>query len=219
MGLLDDAIREHLELKRRRGADTADVARQEQEAFGAPRRGDFEGPPPDAQAVVQDEFEHEAPTTLHAVKDPPIAQTEAPRPHGDPADMLPHVEAAVEEHPVTEHRVVQQPAPPAPERETGGSVSEPEDASQRTRAFDADEVRAASGVAAPAQPDHPAPHEPGPEPPEPEPEPAPPAPRADEQDGSLEDPDVLEETPEFLQETPEHDRLWFEQRPPRDFDF
>ena len=31
--------------------------------------------------------------------------------------------------------------------------------------------------------------------------------------------DVLEETPEFLQETPEHDRLWFEQRPPKDFDF
>jgi hypothetical protein len=31
--------------------------------------------------------------------------------------------------------------------------------------------------------------------------------------------DVLEETPEFLQDTPEHDRLWFEQRPPRDFDF
>ena len=30
--------------------------------------------------------------------------------------------------------------------------------------------------------------------------------------------DVLEETPEFLQETPEHDRLWFEQKPPRDFD-
>jgi hypothetical protein len=31
--------------------------------------------------------------------------------------------------------------------------------------------------------------------------------------------DMLEETPEFLQDTPEHDRLWFEQRPPRDFDF
>jgi hypothetical protein len=31
--------------------------------------------------------------------------------------------------------------------------------------------------------------------------------------------DVLEETPEFLQETPEHDRLWFEQKPPKDFDF
>ncbi len=31
--------------------------------------------------------------------------------------------------------------------------------------------------------------------------------------------DVLEETPEFLQDTPDHDRLWFEQKPPRDFDF
>jgi hypothetical protein len=33
------------------------------------------------------------------------------------------------------------------------------------------------------------------------------------------DDDVLETTPEFLQDAPEHDRLWFEQRPPRDFDF
>jgi hypothetical protein len=31
--------------------------------------------------------------------------------------------------------------------------------------------------------------------------------------------DVLEDTPDFLEETPEHDRLWFEQKPPRDFDF
>jgi hypothetical protein len=31
--------------------------------------------------------------------------------------------------------------------------------------------------------------------------------------------DVLEETPEFLQDTPEHDRLWFEQKPPKDCDF
>lgn len=33
------------------------------------------------------------------------------------------------------------------------------------------------------------------------------------------DEDMLEETPDFLQDAPEHDRLWFEQRPPRDFDF
>jgi hypothetical protein len=38
-------------------------------------------------------------------------------------------------------------------------------------------------------------------------------------EGEALDEDVLEETPEFLQDTPEHDRLWFEQRPPRDFDF
>lgn len=39
---------------------------------------------------------------------------------------------------------------------------------------------------------------------------------ADEQPDA---PDVLEQTPEFFEETPEYDRLWFEERPPRDFDF
>ena len=39
MGLLDDAIREHLELKRRRGADAEEVTRLEQEALGPPQRG------------------------------------------------------------------------------------------------------------------------------------------------------------------------------------
>lgn len=47
--------------------------------------------------------------------------------------------------------------------------------------------------------------------PEPTEEPEPAAPRADE--------DVLEETPDFLEETPEDDQLWFEQKPPKDFDF
>ena len=41
MGLLDDAIREHLELKRRRAADAEEVTRQEQEALGAPQRAEF----------------------------------------------------------------------------------------------------------------------------------------------------------------------------------
>lgn len=40
MGLLDDAIREHLELKRRTGADPGDVERQEREALGPVVRGD-----------------------------------------------------------------------------------------------------------------------------------------------------------------------------------
>src|SRR5690606_8161200 len=31
--------------------------------------------------------------------------------------------------------------------------------------------------------------------------------------------DPLEATPDFLEETPEHDRLWFEQKEPKDFDF
>jgi hypothetical protein len=40
MGLLDDAIRQHLELKRRHGADPSDVAKLEQEAFGPIERDD-----------------------------------------------------------------------------------------------------------------------------------------------------------------------------------
>ena len=54
---------------------------------------------------------------------------------------------------------------------------------------------------------------------EPEPERAPHAEDVVPADDEPEGEDVLEETPEFLQETPEHDRLWFEQKPPRDFDF
>ena len=39
MGILDDAIKEHLELKRRRGADPNEVERLEREALGPVRRG------------------------------------------------------------------------------------------------------------------------------------------------------------------------------------
>jgi hypothetical protein len=31
--------------------------------------------------------------------------------------------------------------------------------------------------------------------------------------------DVLEDTPDFLEDAPEDDNLWFEQKPPKDFDF
>ena len=43
MGLLDDAIREHLELKRLRGADPGLVAREEHEAFGPMHHGGAPG--------------------------------------------------------------------------------------------------------------------------------------------------------------------------------
>ena len=38
MGLLDEAIREHLDLKRRRGADPSEIERLEREALGPVRR-------------------------------------------------------------------------------------------------------------------------------------------------------------------------------------
>jgi hypothetical protein len=186
MGLLDEAIREHLELKRRRGADATEITRQEQEAFGPTRRGDLEtvheaDPEPALDAPAEFAAE-ETVTTLHAVEDAPV-QSDPPRPHGDPADSLPHVEAA----PVQEHTIVEPPAA----------------TSQPTRAFDPEEVREASGLEPEAEAEAPV---------------APPRPEEDEAEPDGEG-DVLEETPEFLQETPEHDRLWFEQRPPRDFDF
>ena len=40
MSILDDAIREHLELKRAHGADDSEVQRLEDEAFGPPQRPD-----------------------------------------------------------------------------------------------------------------------------------------------------------------------------------
>ncbi len=58
---------------------------------------------------------------------------------------------------------------------------------------------------------------------EPEPEPeaaAEPEPVAEaEPEAARHDDDVLEETPDFLEESPEDDQLWFEQKPPKDFDF
>ncbi|HKO26818.1 MAG TPA: hypothetical protein VJU80_05125, partial [Solirubrobacteraceae bacterium] len=39
MGLLDDAIREHLDLKRHRGGDPTEIERAEREALGPVRRG------------------------------------------------------------------------------------------------------------------------------------------------------------------------------------
>ncbi|MGC1166427.1 MAG: hypothetical protein WA862_09985, partial [Solirubrobacterales bacterium] len=58
--------------------------------------------------------------------------------------------------------------------------------------------------------------------------PRPEAPPAREEDTSLppapsasssQHEDVLEDTPEFLEDAPEDDNLWFEQKPPKDFDF
>jgi hypothetical protein len=57
MGLLDEAIREHLELKRRSGADPGAVERDEQEAFSPPPPG---GGLDDLGAYEDEESEYEA---------------------------------------------------------------------------------------------------------------------------------------------------------------
>jgi hypothetical protein len=176
MGLLDDAIREHLELKRRHGADPSEVERQEQEALGPARRAAAPLADPDADAEV--DTGAVSVDTLDDEEEPAGAPfDDEPEAEPDDAQPPPSVPAGEPEAPV---------APPAPE--------EPE---QRYETGVLDDEVGEDDVA-----------------------PTPPRRDAASEDAPAgESEDVLEETPDFLQETPEHDRLWFEQKPPRDFEF
>jgi len=78
MGLLDEAIREHLELKRRRGADPSAIAREEHEAL-APVFPDEPVDSDGAAAVEEPETADSAPAAM---------PTEAPTyEHDEPVDL------------------------------------------------------------------------------------------------------------------------------------
>ena len=191
MGLLDDAIREHLELKRKHGATDEELQRKETEALG-PARRDFSPAEPKAETETAESAALPSDEAARAPVEP------------EPRGWLD------EEEP---EAVVETPAPAPPEP----AAPEP-----------------APIEPAPIEPAAEAPRPPLPKEPVPTPEPEPEPPRRtsdtptqgfdalslDDEDAEGEDgEDVLEETPDFLQDTPEHDRLWFEQKPPRDFDF
>jgi len=65
MGDLDDAIREHLELKRRRGADPDEVAREEHEALSPVTRGHPIVVPEDLQHESEEEPAHNGGAAQH----------------------------------------------------------------------------------------------------------------------------------------------------------
>jgi hypothetical protein len=214
MGLLDDAIREHLDLKRRRGADPSEIAREESEALGPVRRGE---PALDAAGVAEVDESFDRPYADESVGGGDVALDDDfayDAPYDDASAAAP----VEDEHPVPAEAPQTHPDPYA-EREDESSTPPHGDplAHQQTREFSADELDEALGQYA----EPPAERASAPEPPRaPEPEPA--APRAAEPTPpAADDPDAdeLEDTPDFLQETPEHDRLWFEQKPPKDFDF
>jgi hypothetical protein len=271
MGLLDDAIREHLELKRQRGASDEDLQRAEQEALGPARRepgAEPEGLGPPALEEVPgqpdeplDEPGHLAEVTeLHPEAPPAADQPTAIRSTLPDADEMPEPAAAVPEpppppppvdDPVFADEYSQEPAPadsdddplglePAVEAEPPGTAkphgdpmigdhddyvvtpaepvgdpeAEPHGDPLVDTEYEPDEVpvdeQLAGGAPDPDRVrtsilDDPL-EQMGP----------PPAREEPPSDGEQ---DVLEETPDFLQETPEHDKLWFEQKPPRDFDF
>lgn len=192
MGLLDDAIREHLDLKRRRGADPAEVERAEHEALGPVRRH-----PEPAEELGYDQ---EAPLDEE----------------GLPYDE--ELESEWEEEPLHESPELGSPAPAGEYGHPAADIAEPHWEHEGSFRDEAPADDAHAHGAAPA-------------------EPLPPTPRPYPAEGLSEeteeyevaseheprrhgtDEDVLEETPEFLQDAPDHDRLWFEQRPPRDFNF
>ncbi|MGA7705242.1 MAG: hypothetical protein WB998_10145 [Solirubrobacteraceae bacterium] len=187
MGLLDDAIREHLELKRLRGADPSDVARQEDAALGPVRRDQSE--PEDHAGAAGPEAS------------PPEATDAAPR--SDSSTGQETVEINMEAE-LAESDREQMPsdsatrATPAAHPSSGQASSgdslewempgDRHDDLQTARGDEREDEDIRSGSESQQNVDAPV-------------------------------EDVLEETPDFLRDTPEQDRLWFEQRPPRDFDF
>jgi hypothetical protein len=217
MGLLDDAIREHLDLKRRRGADPAELERAEREALGPVRRkGDVATA--EYPGDVDEAFDAEAEDA--AAGSSPMAYDQAEHDDWDPRDdelAIHGPEPELDAEPprrsrrsTTEDDAEQdQPRGLAARFGLRGRRSEEADDAD----LESDELpvsedeatrvhrpaNARSDRTAPPVDDETAEHQ-----------------IADAPDP---DEDVLEETPEFLQDTPEHDRLWFEQRPPRDFDF
>jgi hypothetical protein len=167
MGLLDDAIREHLDLKRRRGADPSEVERAEREALGPVRRNPNPAdlPAPDEEPGAEDGFAYDQASeegwSHDSLQEPVSGAAEAAYDEPAPSEPPePFPTASPSSRPLTD---------------LGGG---------ETQEYNVDEYLA-----------------------------------AEKESGRAGDEDVLEETPDFLHDTPDHDRLWFEQRPPKDFDF
>jgi hypothetical protein len=259
MGLLDDAIREHLDLKRKHGAAEDEIVRAEQEALAPARRDPSAGagvPPleevPGEPLGDAAPLADEPPPTMEPAADAPPPPSELAGPEqlvpadpfdDDPQDVAPPVDDPVyadsyseelppadSDDPLAEDPLADEPIAPPPIAYRGEDDDEllppepmgpgpaahpPLESIEPLEPEDVEPIDEPGGPAGPDEPpdlhraqtsilDDPLGEEPPP--------PAAGSPPADDQD-------VLEETPEFLQETPEHDKLWFEQKPPRDFDF
>jgi len=205
MGILDEAIREHLDLKRRRGATDSELQRLEDEAFGPPSRpGEPDFPEQEGESaeqsgngVAREGAVAEAPVAPEAPIPPPAEgeQVEQPddpyEPHKPDAaeeETAIYDEAASEppietldtvEHELPEHESEPEPPPEGPDSEL---AEEPEPSEQEP------------GAAAEGE-------------------------ETSEEDESHQEEDVLADTPDFLRDAPEDDELWFEQGKPKDFDF
>ena len=294
MGILDEAIREHLELKRAHGAGEGELKKLEDEAFGQAERPGAEASDAMAEAPTEFMAQPDAPEDSSARREPTIADLQEPPPPPMPEPAPKEEAPAAEERepaeaeaeiaepagPSTEERqvIAEQPtelfdvpeeiaAAPAPSDEelADEEATEPrlgpaepladleedeaaevtiqrpapdddEDYEDEDDAFwneqrlsdELDQALEGPSDAGPLvveEPDSteevlPIPEDREPAPleeeaaaaePDQDDEPEPTAPRHHD--------DVLDETPDFLEEAPEDDQLWFEQKPPKDFDF
>lgn len=235
MGILDDAIREHLELKRQHGATDDDVDQLEQEAFGpVARPGDPEFETGEQGAVASDPEDQTALLAEDAAVEPDAVaaepeSVEQPIPEapegaifdveGDDFDdgTTPAEKARIEHSDLED--TVDHPAPRVESLE-----EELEAAAPAPVEVDSGELE--TFIAPPAD---------EPEPGDPE------VPASTEEPESIEfdqlpgetveantgeqeiddenDDDLLEETPDFLKDAPDGEDLWFEAGKPKDFDF
>jgi hypothetical protein len=306
MSILDDAIREHLALKRAHGADDAELKKLEDEAFGPPARPDE--PDPFAEAPTEfmaapdeegergagDQGERRVPNVADLQEAPPAPAEEsaadepAAKEHEIPAESGPSTEErqaiadqptemfdvegtyqdAEGEGPSDEELVDAElseppiaPVDPLAGIEGGGPEgAEAEDLEAESAAPEiADEGQEPKAESEEDEPEDefdeffseqrlsdelnqaleaPLPDEPGAEDLEEGPN-LEDAPEADDEEHEYEEEDsaehevadeprgdretsesdLLERTPDFLEDAPEDDDLWFEQKPPKDFDF
>jgi len=229
MGVLEDAIREHIELRRRHGAAEGELRDQEAEALGPVRR-EVDGDVDPAEEAAR------ADASVEPADEPvPLAESEPEEPEPEePEPEVPFDEVGEREPGPVASLDPDEPSRAVPLEEPvtemGSSFEEPfgdEPPGTELSETELSETELSEtelppeGELPPAEElpraEEPLPEELPPEelPPEEDPPPADAPPPA----GAGADDDVLEETPDFLSETPEHDRLWFEQKPPRDFDF
>jgi hypothetical protein len=195
MGLLDDAIREHLELKRRRGADPGLVSREKRDALRV-ERGAKAGGEQDLEAP------EEGPPSAHPLEDAGGSSGEIHSGDVEGATTTGQETAELDMRTVLDQegsddeeavRAVRAPELKSPEYESSSRETDVGDSTdEESLEWEVPAPGSGHSVGEAAAGD-------------------------EEPEGPVED--VLEETPDFLRDTPDQDRLWFEQRPPRDFDF
>ena len=283
MGLLDDAIREHLDLKRRRGADPTEIEKAERDALGPVRRdatstalSEVEPPVAGVPTSSSEEFDFELAAADGTDDDatmvaPPVFPITEETDQA-PAGIAPSAYAegdfdALDDFAATEAPAADVPPPPADfDLPSERPIEAPEPRHKRRHLFGRhrhdhdhdfdpepgdsralptelpdddpfldDPARDAPGETTLGEAVGPAQRvtrdEPARRPPPVDPPALQITPEAElghtmeydveqafaEEDQA--DDDILEETPDFLSDTPDHDRLWFEQKPPPDFDF